>query len=602
MVGDPISVGTQTYSLNMTSFWGSVGQFGSHATTSTVRSLANNTAITNYRFADATEASNLSSYVTWTAGSTGGVSGPIQVNVTTDWQFCQEIRPKCVFTASLPGETNSTGDVRSALGFFQSHGIDPTYWAVGNEPDAWTHFNIPWASWKTSDASTPTATQYAKEVQTMVPIIRSYFPNAKVIGIENFECANDTWIRETELINGPNLTAVACHAYSANSADVAGAGLQQFYNVLLSTGNNLATTVPNAEAAVNYECSDCHTPVWVGENNAISGGDPSGNFNGYMASYPDFVLTGGNLMRAISAGVPLVQFFQFWAPNGGNYALVNGSVPVVRPAYDLFSYYARNISGGPDVSVYSTSLSPTVRPVFAQFLTNATTASLLVVNANATTSETVVLPANVNTNFGGHTYEWSNTTSAPVVASFATNPTSTWTLPPQTLLLVESSRVNAQDSSGSQPSQPTGGVPSNLHLVSVTDTQATVAWRNYNGTTWSVEVSYGTSCSAISQDLLAGPQTEANLTGLSPKTTYCVGVADFGPLGYGGTVYANFTTASTPNPLSVVPSGISAGPIHVDLWQVVGALLMLAAVPMIYARRWPGAILVALGLALLVFA
>jgi hypothetical protein len=444
---DSITVGSPLYTVDLSTFWGAVGQFGSNPSTPALRAVTNSTPLQVFRFADGMDTTNISSGVSWTPGTSSASSGPEAINVTSDWQFCEELSTQCTFIFQLPGETDSAGDVRAALQFLVAHGISPAYYSIGNEPTLWNHWDKAWSTWMTSDSSTPTGLQYAQEVQAMIPVIRSVVPGAKIIGIEDSSCSNDSFVQKVALVDGPNLSAIACHAYPTGSQDVSGAGLQQFYNVLEATGANPAVNVPKVRAAVAYGCASCSVPVWVDEYNAIAGADPA-HFSRYMSSYPDFVLTAGDMVDALAVGTPHVLFFQYWAANGGNYAMVNGSGLYLRPTYYWLADYAASLPGG-QVSVLSTSIAASVTPVVAQVFQVASVNSVVIVNANATTAETVTLPAMLANSYGGRSVYWDNTTQLPTLITWtAAPPQVTYTLQPQSVLLVDSERIAPVSGSG----------------------------------------------------------------------------------------------------------------------------------------------------------
>ncbi|HEV2449661.1 MAG TPA: hypothetical protein VGU43_04530 [Thermoplasmata archaeon] len=477
--GDSITIGSTLYTLNLSTFWGAVGQFGANPSTPALRADTNATPLQVFRFADGMDSTNLSANETWTPGASSATAGTIGINVLTDWQFCEELRSPCTFVFQLPGETDSAGDVRSALQFLQIHDIEPAYYSIGNEPSLWKHWGEAWSTWATSDSSKPTGLQYAQEVQQLVPVIRAIVPGARIIGLEDDQCSNDSYVQQVAKINGPNLSAIACHSYSANSQDVAGAGLQQFYNVLTSTGANPATNVPKVRAGIRFGCGSCSLPVWIDEDNAISGADPA-HFSRYTSSYPDFVLTAGDLLDAIAVGTPHVLFFQYWAPSGSTYGMVNGSGLYLRPTYFWYSAFADLIPSGP-VSVNQTSVAPSTQPLVAQFLQSNSTNSVVVVNGNATTPEIVTLPVSMEGASGGRSVYWDNNTLQPSVMSWTAAPPSlVYMLGPQSVLLVDSSRAPAiagTGGSGASPAPPSGtGTNSSGGFLLQPDGSSAIPW------------------------------------------------------------------------------------------------------------------------------
>jgi hypothetical protein len=353
------------------------------------------------------------------------------------------------------------------VNYLHSHGIDPDYFSIGNEPSAWLHFAIAWTSWSSGDESTPTAAQYAKEVQKMIPIVRSVFPDASIIGLEDNQCANDSFVQQVARLDGPDISAIACHAYSANSQDKSGAGLQQFYNTLSSSGPNLATNVPKVRSAIAYGCPTCTVQAWVDEYNAIAGQVPAG-FNSFMSSYPDFVLTAGSAVRGMTVNLTHYLFFAYWPSGLQHYAMVTTNYSP-RPTFYWYSYFAPNITSG---ALYSTEYAPSSEPSFATYVQSGSprgSGSLVVVNANATESENISIALPLPLSNGGKTVYWDNTTDTPTVTAYGWLPTN-YTLGPASVLLVDVNGSLDQSSShvdraaptylGESP-VPTGGVARN---------------------------------------------------------------------------------------------------------------------------------------------
>ncbi len=458
----PISVSAPLYVENLSDYFGAVGEFGAAVPSSELTTLTGYTTINVFRFGDGMDSTNLSLGVSY---SNGGVAGPVAVNVTSDWRFCESLTPKCVYIAQLPGETDNTGDVLSAVNYLYSRGIDPSYFSIGNEPSAWVHFAIPWTTWNSRDGSSPTASQYAKEVQRMVPIVRSVFPNARIIGLEDNRCANDSFVQQVAMVDGPNITAIACHAYPANAQDKIGAGLQQFYNTLSPNGTNFATNVPKVRDGIAFGCPTCSVQAWVDEFNAIAGPEPAG-FNSYMASYPDFVLTAGSAVSGMTVNLTHYLFFAYW-PNGlQHYAMVTTNYSV-RPTFYWYSYFAPNITSG---TLYSVRYAPMYEPSFATYLQGPSaegSGSLVVVNANATGSENISISLPLPLSSGGKTVYWGNTTNIPTVTTYAWLPTN-YTLGPASVLLVD-----VQGSLDKSPTYTDPGVPDLLRGSTVPNREAT---------------------------------------------------------------------------------------------------------------------------------
>jgi hypothetical protein len=502
-----ISIGPVLYTENLDRYFGAVAEFGPVSPSSSLTTLVDNTTINVLRFGDDMDATNLAAGISYNAS---GVAVPSLINVVSDWNFCESLTPKCVYIAELPGETNSTADVLSAMNYLHAHGISAAYYEIGNEPEMWSHFDEPWTSWSSSPTSVTTALQYALEVQKMIPVIRSVVPGARIIGLEDDQCSDDAYVKDVASIDGPNISAIGCHSYPASGIDVAGAGLQQVYNTLLPGGANFATNVPSVRSAITSACPRCNIPVWVDEFNIVAGNDPA-DFSAYMTTYPDFVLTAGDAVLGLTVNLSQSLFFALWPSGGyGNYGMVTSSY-AVRPSYDWYSYFAPNITSG---QLYSVAYTPTYAPSFATYL-QSSTGSLLVVNANATHSETVSVSLPLSLSNGGKTIYWGNTTPAPRVTPYSSLP-STYTLAPASVLLVD---VNAAKQGPPAP-------PQDLVASTHSSSQIDLTWTNPSGTLTENHVyEYGAGCTSLLTTInLAGVFTNFSATNLSDSSAYCFAV------------------------------------------------------------------------------
>jgi hypothetical protein len=446
----PVTLDGVNHTIDTMNFWGANGQIGNVTPTHRVTRLVKETPLSVFRFGSGMDNTNLTEGITY---RTSGAHTPATNDLAEDWKFCESLTPKCTFIMQLPGETDSVGDITAAILYLHSQGIYPQYFAIGNEPEGWIHFGIPWTSWHAKDRSTPTPIQYAQEVQTMIPTIRSLAPGAKIIGVESQNCDNNSYIQEVALIDGPDITAIACHKYPADSEVNSTAGVQQFYNSLESNKSSVTVGAAGAKEAETYLCHTAKCadlPVWLDEFNGVSTNElVHPQFGEYMTGYPDAVLLAGSIIEALSGGLQQFLDYALWAPGNSSsrlasYGLLNNTDAEVRPSYDFYSYFASRMASGQNASVYVTNYTPSVMPGYAVYVTNATSGAFLLVNANNTQSQTVRLPPRLGYLYHGQSVYWNGTTTSPVVSVYAHVPR-IYTLGPHSILLV--SLAHARDSS-----------------------------------------------------------------------------------------------------------------------------------------------------------
>ncbi len=372
----------------------------------------------------------------WSNGcmySDSGSCQGLQENVAAFATLCQWI-PSDSCDLGVPAETNSPSTVAYLMNWLKAEtGWTPGCWSVGNEPQGWIHFNIPWTSWKSSDHSVPTATQYASLAQNMTDTIRHLDPGACVVGIEsegNKPSRVGSWFQAIDAA-APNVTLLAYHNYpnewctGENASQLfAPAKLTQ----TVTTYHSYA--VPGAAGI----------PVEVHEFNiGLHGCD------GFDGTPTDAVYTSANVAQALEAGMPEFTFFRFFC--GASDCLYNSSSNEPTPVYTLYSKLfthldirtIRNVtvSGGADQGTFA-----------AEGSDNTTDASLLFSNANETTGESLSLAGMSPTNWTGEVYTMDSNGD---VSNALYVPGMTVALPPGSTVVVKMYQAAGGGSTGSSP-------------------------------------------------------------------------------------------------------------------------------------------------------
>jgi hypothetical protein len=386
------------------------------------------TPFVSFRFSPQGEATDQIHSITYNAS---GVGSP--VNEETDEAFiagCRQVA--CDATMMVPAEIDNPAEAAATVRFVELNlSFHPEFWAIGNEPQQWTHWGIPWTSWRPSDDSTPTAMEFAAEVQQYISAIRAVDPLARFIGLESVAggTIDPTWFRDVVQVNGPNISAVAYHAYPGGNASAPG-NLSNFDSGL-SNPTAFPLNYPETVSVVRSACPSCRVSVFVDEFNAALGG----NFGRLMTSYSEVPFVAAALVAAIREGVPRVLFFDLEDLDGQMpFGLLTLGTPP-RPAFFLYSGILDHMVDGAVANA-----TPVGGPlgIYSVLTHNGSETSLLVVNLNLTAGLTLSLPHGVDELAGSAVpYAWNPGSPSPQSGPPAAAPLDVdWMVPPQGVLLL----------------------------------------------------------------------------------------------------------------------------------------------------------------------
>lgn len=358
--------------------------------------------------------------------SDSGVATPY--NGETDSQFitlCELVH--CHSALPLPGEIDDPGAAAVTVRYVeQTLGFHPTYWEIGNEPAAWTHWGIPWTDWQPTDDSTPTALQFAQEVQRYVLAVRSVDPTAQFIGIQSDagSPARSDWFTTLMQVDGPNLSAVAYHSYPGG-VGYPGEGLSQYFATLSQPGS-FPLNYPLTLATVRAACPTCSTQLFVGEYNSAR----QGNLSGYASSYPEAPYIAAGLMAGLEENASQVTFYGL-QPGTAAGLLDPNDQPL--PVYYDYATFFDNLAIG---WINNATVIGGLGGVYALISHNATELSEMVVNTDVTVG--------LNLSFGSGAALTGPVTeslfgpgmSVPSVTNEVFNATSPVKVPPEGILMI----------------------------------------------------------------------------------------------------------------------------------------------------------------------
>jgi PKD repeat protein len=395
------------------------------STSSAVKSYLASTPFTWVRYGVDTESCNMSADVFYSPG--GVASKGCGFNITALKSWCNSLTPHCHAILTLPGENNnSREDAAMAKWIVQTVGFQPDYWSIGNEPTGWTHYGIPWTSWKATDASRSNPLAYAYDVKAAIAAVSAVDPGAKFIGLEAACSCNTVWFQDIAKVDGASISAVGVHNYpSSGTTNVSLAG---FYAPLAGS-SNVTSSVASVRAALTGSCTSCATmPILVNEYNAGPGWAPSN----HVGTYANAVFLAASVAQALTSNISQLTVFNLEASSSPGYGWsLLGSSGTVGPTGALFSDLLSHLARG---SVYATHVATTVPNVWAVTTTNATTESILVVNANLTHAIWLSLGLGLNTSVTANVIHWGPTLPLPAGASVTL--ASSYSIPAQGILLV----------------------------------------------------------------------------------------------------------------------------------------------------------------------
>jgi hypothetical protein len=409
------------------SFW-AVNAQSPYIQNSALAGLVNDTPFTFFRFGTDGEATNQVSGFTYSSDGIPSVDiGESDAEFVT---WCRWI--DCRAIMMVPAEIDNVSMAVATVQYVE-HTLDfnPEYWSIGNEPETWTHWGIPWPDWKPTDDVPVTPLQYADEVQQYVSALRAIDPTIRIIGIQasTGQSSELAWLTDVVAVNGPNLSAVAYHAYPAG-AGPPGGSLSSFFSSLTQP-TSFPLNYPGAVAAVRKACPSCDLPVLVDEFNAAP---PNSTFDPYLTAYPEVPFVGAVIAEALRENVTQVAFFNLQASaSPAQFGLLDPRLDP-RPAFRLYSDFFQNFSIG---RIANTSLAGAPSGVYSVLSENATETSLFVVDTDLATGLRLNLTGS-GFPFSGSwsSWVWGPDMVGPQSQAAVPNPAEIWNVPAEGVFLL----------------------------------------------------------------------------------------------------------------------------------------------------------------------
>lgn len=355
-------------------FW-SVVIPGTFRLNSSLAALFNATPFVLIRYGAEIDASNVSNGCTY---SNDGVCGSLNESIPDFATFCGWVH--CLSVLGVPGEPNDAGLAALTVRYVErTIGFDPTFWSIGNEPEAWTHFGEPFADWRTSDHATPNGSQYGEMVANVSRAIDSVDPNARIIGDQDAQSGHVLqYLRNVSRQSAASVSAVAFHSYPGANGPA-----HPTVASFLSPGNVGRTAGYLATDRSDYDSAcGCFAPIMVGEFNGALG---SGSYAPELQGYADVPMVAATAAQMLTDNASIFSFFAFSGDQP--FDLVSSENGTTSPTYALYADLLRELPMG---TTEAASVTTSLPGVFAvQESDNLSQSGLLVVNTNTTTDLTL---------------------------------------------------------------------------------------------------------------------------------------------------------------------------------------------------------------------
>jgi hypothetical protein len=183
-------------------------------------------------------------------------------------QLCKAIH--CIAIVQVPAEIDDANFAEKIVNYTEVNlSFTPAYWMIGNEPELWSHWKIPWKSWPYQYGAGPDPTQFGDEVLAYVAAIRNVDNTTPILGLPASGCTCGSWtfaqwIYGVLKVTGSKIQAVAFHEYPAGWLGTGDGSLHDFYGTIQSAAG-IPVRMIAARQAVVSACSTCNVSVFISE-------------------------------------------------------------------------------------------------------------------------------------------------------------------------------------------------------------------------------------------------------------------------------------------------------------------------------------------------
>jgi hypothetical protein len=420
--------------LTAPTFWGVVATTAQSTGISTDAALGqylNASPFVSFSYTEDSDQCNVTTNTLWSDSGVPSVGCPLSFSAFKAW--CDSRGPTCVSIVDLPGENNNSAeDANIANYIVHVIGFQPTYWGLGDEPELWTHYGIPWSQWRSTDNSTASAVAYAVDLRGAIAAVAPVDPAAKWIGIQS-DCGECSlkYIQTVAKVIGTSVQAFAFHIYP--SVRLQNVTQAQFFSALTSK-TNLTNAYTKVRQNITKGCPSCASlPIFVTEYNSGPGWGPTN----YAGTYQDAVFLAASMVQGLRVNASMIDIYnlQTTQPTFA-WAMLNVT-NALSPEAVLYEQLFEHLRMGWVLGTTVRTSLPGVYDV-ETYVPHSSARSLLIVNTNQTRSlklhlakGIVVAPGSTST-----IYAWNQSSDAPVPSSVRSMP-SYFVVPPEGILMID---------------------------------------------------------------------------------------------------------------------------------------------------------------------
>lgn len=373
--------------------------------------------------------------------------------LTNESQFVQMCEAThCTAIMQVPAEIDEPSFAEEIVNYTEVNlSFRPAYWMIGNEPELWEHWKVPWADWPDDYTNGPNPTQFGEEVLAYVKAIRAVDNTTPILGLPASGCTCgyytfEQWISGVLKVTGSQIQAVAFHEYPAGWLGTGDGSLQDFYGTLQSAAG-IPPRIVGAREAVESACPGCNVTVFISELGSALSWSAYGQ---YADGFSGALSIASQITQAMDYNVSNIDLFATELATTNSWFAPSG---YARPDYALYTEIFDHL--GPEaVPVNLPGLDHTVYGIDTLAGNDGGRQDLLVVNDNITHA-IAFTPA-----FAGDTgsapveaWSWNGSihvtrdndttwvepfTPNPVPSAYPDGLPGNYTLPPQSLVLFES--------------------------------------------------------------------------------------------------------------------------------------------------------------------
>jgi hypothetical protein len=365
-------------------------------------------------------------------------------------QMCEAI--DCTAIVQVPAEIDDPSFAEEIVNYTEVNlSFHPAFWMIGNEPELWQHWKVPWKEWENDYTTGPSPTEFGHEVVAYVKAIRQVDNTTPILGLPASGCTCGSytfpqWISGVLNVTGSKIQAVAYHEYPAGWLGTGNGSLQAFYGTLQGPASIPVRTLA-ARAAVESACPGCNVSVFISELGSALSWSAYGQ---YAIGFSGALSLASQVTQAMDVNLTNLDLFATELATTNSWFNVTGHA---RPDYTLYTGILNHLG---------TEAFPVTLAGFSHSLYGIDTVAphdqgredLLVMNDNLSHAISFAPKfAGDAPSVAVEAYFWNGSihptasngttwvepyTPTPIPQAFSGGLPSSYTLPPQSLVLFES--------------------------------------------------------------------------------------------------------------------------------------------------------------------